>query len=86
MLPNKSFISVMTSNALIQALKITSPEKIILTNPYKDTELLNLAKAHRIESMVVSSIEEICKILSDSKRDGKKLPQFIWQFGDIDVE
>jgi len=36
--------------------------------------------------MVVSSIEEICKILSDSQRDGKKLPQFIWQFGDTDVE
>jgi DNA-binding Xre family transcriptional regulator len=75
MLPNKSSISVMTSNALMQALKITSSEKII-----------QLAKAHRVESMVVSSIEEICKILSDSQRDDMRLPQFIWQFGDTDVE
>jgi diaminopimelate decarboxylase len=86
MLPNKSSISVMTSNALMQALKITSSEKIILTNPYKDSELIKLAKAHRVESMVVSSIEEICKILSDSQRDDMRLPQFIWQFGDTDVE
>lgn len=43
MLPTNSFVATMTSNAILRALAVTTPERIFLANPFKDSEQLKLA-------------------------------------------
>ena len=86
MLPAKSLVAAMTLNAIQRALTVTSPEKILLANPFKDPEQVKLAFSRGVESMVVSSMEEIQAILENSQRDDRQLPQLVWQFDEANIK
>ena len=75
----------MTSNAILRGLAVTTHDKIFLGNPFKDPEQIKLAFSRGIESMVVSSIEEIKSIFENSQRNKRQIPELVWQFDASDL-
>lgn len=86
MLPSNSYVAAFTSNAILRTLAMTSPQRILLSNPNKDAEQIKLVATRELDNVVVDSLEEIDTILEGSDRNSRGASGLIWQFDETDAK